>query len=65
MGDNDEIYFRDYLCTHPEVTMEYEALKLSLQEPFRYNRDGYTAAKGDFVRKYTALACLEMLNRGT
>lgn len=55
-GDNDEIYFRDYLIAHPEVAKEYEALKLALWKQFEHNRDGYTAAKGEFVKKYTAMA---------
>lgn len=63
-GDNDELYFRDYLITHPQIAKEYEALKLSLQGPFRHDRDGYTAAKGEFVRKYTALACQELRKEG-
>lgn len=56
MGDNDEIYFRDYLISHPEVANEYEALKLELRKKFEHNRDGYTEAKSKFVKKYTALA---------
>ena len=55
-GDNDEIFFRDYLTTHPEIAKEYEALKLELWKKFEHNRDGYTAAKTEFVAKYTALA---------
>lgn len=30
IGDNDEILFRDYLNSHPEVAREYETLKLGL-----------------------------------
>ena len=55
-GDNDEIYFRDYLNAHPEIAKEYEALKLKLWKKFKHDRDGYTAAKGEFVGKYTAIA---------
>ena len=55
-GDNDEIFFRDYLNTHPEIAKEYEALKLELWKKFEHNRDGYTDAKGEFVKRYTALA---------
>jgi len=29
-GDNDELYFRDYLSGHPKIAKEYEKLKLSL-----------------------------------
>ena len=55
-GDNDEIYFRDYLNAHPEVAKEYETLKLGLWKRFEHDRDGYTAAKSEFVTKYTELA---------
>lgn len=50
-GDNDEIRFRDYLNRHPAVAREYEALKLSLLPRFRNDRDGYTEAKSEFVRR--------------
>ena len=56
IGDNDEICFRDYLLTHPKVAKEYEALKLSLLPQYRNDRDGYTEAKSDFVRKIIRLA---------
>lgn len=55
-GDTDEIYFRDYLNTHPDVAKEYEQLKLRLWKEFEHNRDAYTDAKGEFVKKYTDLA---------
>lgn len=48
-GDNDEIFFRDYLIAHPEVAKEYERLKLSLLPKYKNNRDGYTDAKSEFV----------------
>ena len=53
MGDNDELYFRDYLNDHPDIAKEYETLKLSLWKKFEHNRDAYTAAKTDFVQHYT------------
>ena len=56
IGDDDEMYFRDYLIAHPEVAKEYEALKLELWKRFEHDRDGYTEAKSEFVKKYTALA---------
>ena len=55
-GDNDEIHFRDYLISHPDVAKEYEHLKLSLLPRFKHNRDAYTEAKTDFVRRISALA---------
>lgn len=52
--DNDELFFRDYLNAHPDIAREYERLKLELAPKFKYDRDGYTAAKGEFVRRYSA-----------
>ena len=56
LGDNDEIYFRDYLISHHEIAEEYERLKLSLWKRFEHDRDGYTQSKTEFVRKYTDIA---------
>ena len=53
IGDNDEIYFRDYLIENPDIAKEYEKLKLGLWKKFEHNRDGYTNQKTEFVRKYT------------
>ena len=55
-GDNDEIYFRDYLNGHPDIAKEYEKLKLSLWNKFEHDRDGYTDAKTGFVKFYTLKA---------
>ena len=55
-GDNDELYFRDYLNEHKEIAKEYENLKLSLWKEFEHDRDGYTNAKAEFINKYTNLA---------
>lgn len=49
VGDNDEIFFRDYLLAHPEMAKQYETLKLSLLPKFTHNRDGYTEAKTEFI----------------
>ncbi len=56
LGDNDELYFRDYLIEHPNAAKEYEQLKLSLWKKFEHDRDGYTEAKSDFIKRYTAIA---------
>lgn len=56
IGDNDEIIFRDYLNSHPEVTREYEKLKLSLLPKYKHDRDGYTDAKSAFVKKILGIA---------
>ncbi len=55
-GDWDELYFRDYLIRHPEAAYEYGEQKKQLMKKFEFDRDGYTAAKGDFIRRITALA---------
>lgn len=55
-GDTDEIFFRDYLNTHPNIAKDYEKLKLSLSEKYKHNRDAYTNAKTGFIKKYTSLA---------
>lgn len=54
-GNNDEIYFRDYLISNPDIAREYEKLKLSLLPKYRHDRDGYTEAKSKFVAKFTRL----------
>ena len=55
IGDNDEILFRDYLIAHPEVAKEYEKLKLSLLPKYKNDRDGYTEAKTDFIKRIIEL----------
>lgn len=55
-GDHDELYFRDYLREEPAAAKAYEQLKLSLWKEYEHDRDGYTNAKADFVRKVTAEA---------
>lgn len=55
-GDNDELYFRDFLNGDPALAGQYEKLKLSLWKMYEYNRDGYTQAKGAFVAECTERA---------
>ena len=55
-NDNDEVYFRDFLQLNPDVASDYEKLKLSLWKQFEHDRDAYTNAKQDFVKKYTDIA---------
>ncbi|MFT9076704.1 GrpB family protein [Ethanoligenens sp.] len=59
LGDNDELYFRDYLNEHQNTAKSYEKLKLSLWKKFEHNRDGYTDSKTEFVREYTYKAILQ------
>ena len=56
VGDNDELYFRDYLNDHPRVAKEYEALKLRLWKQFEHDRNAYTEAKTEFIKAVTAKA---------
>ncbi len=58
-GDNNELYFRDYLNDHPDLAREYEKLKLSLWKKYEHDRDGYTQAKTDFVKDITKKAKAE------
>ena len=62
-GDNDELFFRDYLNEHPDVAKEYEALKLRLWKQHEHNRDAYTDAKTNFISKWTSEARKEYGDR--
>ncbi len=62
-GDNDELYFCDWLNDHPDVAEEYEALKLRLWKQYEHNRDAYTDAKTDFISKWTVEARKEYGDR--
>ena len=64
-GDWDELYFRDYLLLHPDVAGEYGKLKTMLKEKYTNDRDGYTYAKGDFIKKYSKCARVEFPNKYT
>lgn len=55
-GDNDELYFRDYLNEYPDVAKKYEKMKLELWKQYEHDRDRYTEAKAEFVAKYTEKA---------
>lgn len=50
-GDNEEILFHDYLNSHPVTAHKYETLKLSLLPQYKNDRDGYTEAKSDFIKR--------------
>ena len=55
-GDNNELYFRDYLMEHPEAAKVYEELTLRLWKEYEHDRDGYTNAKAELVNQYTEKA---------
>lgn len=63
LGDWNELYFRDYLIQHPEVAKQYGKLKLELKDKFQHDRDAYTEAKADFIKKHTNLAREEFPNK--
>jgi GrpB-like predicted nucleotidyltransferase (UPF0157 family) len=56
LGDPDEFYFRDYLIAHPDAAAEYAGLKHRLFQNYEHDRDGYTAAKGAFIKEVTKQA---------
>lgn len=62
-GDNDELYFRDYMNEYPDIAVEYEKLKIGLWKKYEHNRDAYTEAKTDFVKIFTQCARQKYENR--
>jgi len=44
------ILFRDYLRKHLKVAQEYYLLKKKLASKFKFNREGYTNAKAEFIQ---------------
>ena len=62
-GDNDELYFRDFLNAHRDSALAYEKLKLNLWKQYEHDRDAYTAAKGEFVKECTRLAKQEFAGK--
>ena len=50
----DRVYFRDYLRAHPREAERYAALKRSLAERYRHDREAYTDAKENYVKRVTA-----------
>lgn len=46
-----KIAFRDYLRANPQVRQAYEDLKTKKAEQFRNDREAYTQAKTDFVKR--------------
>lgn len=55
VGDNDELYFKDYLQKNSIVAQAYERLKLGLWKQYEHDRDAYTSHKSDFVMHYTKM----------
>lgn len=63
LGDWNELYFRDYIQLHKDVAEEYGKLKMGLKDKYEHNRDGYTEAKTEFIKKHTNIARSEFENR--
>jgi len=63
LRDWDELYFRDYLLDHSDVAVQYGNLKLRLLKEYEHNRDGYTEAKSEFIKRYTDQARIEYAGR--
>lgn len=57
------MYFRDYLNEFPDVASQYEKMKRKLWREYEHDRDGYTNAKSDFIKKNTDDAKLIYKNR--
>ena len=62
MGTSDEaqlwdrIYFRDYLKEYPNTAKQYENLKLKLAKEYKFDREGYTKAKKEFIDRIEKIA---------
>ncbi|HDX9579472.1 TPA: GrpB family protein [Bacillus pseudomycoides] len=63
IGDWNELYFRDFLRLHKDVSQEYSNLKMNLIDKYEHDRDGYTEAKTEFINKYTKIAKTEFENK--
>ncbi|MFT3952498.1 MAG: GrpB family protein [Oscillospiraceae bacterium] len=64
-ADWGELYFRDFLIAHPDAARAYEELKINLKAQYEHDRDGYTDAKGAFIRAHTEQARDEFPHRYT
>jgi GrpB-like predicted nucleotidyltransferase (UPF0157 family) len=53
------LLFRDYLLDHPSTMKEYELLKRTLAERFRYDRSRYVEGKSEFIESVIARALKE------
>jgi GrpB-like predicted nucleotidyltransferase (UPF0157 family) len=47
----ERLRFRDHLRAHHDVATEYAALKRTLAEKYRLDREAYTDAKGPFIAR--------------
>jgi GrpB-like predicted nucleotidyltransferase (UPF0157 family) len=72
LGNWDELYFRDFLITNPEVATEYGKLKLNILKDIEKGiiermpngqPNGYSVAKLAFVEKYSKAAKQKFQNK--
>jgi GrpB-like predicted nucleotidyltransferase (UPF0157 family) len=47
----ERLVFRDHLRTSADARADYAALKMSLAERYRFDREAYTDAKGPFIQR--------------
>ena len=52
--------FRNYLSTNPEIAAEYAELKRQLAMQHQSDRERYTLAKTEFIKKVTQQALSEL-----
>jgi GrpB-like predicted nucleotidyltransferase (UPF0157 family) len=45
--------FRDYLIRNQEVAKEYEQLKMTLADKYKFDREAYKEGKEEFVKRVT------------
>ncbi len=50
-ADTAELGFRDWLRGHPADAARYATVKRELAKCFKFDREAYTAAKGEFIQK--------------
>lgn len=61
----DELAFRDRLRSDPELAGEYAALKRRLAAEYENDREAYTKAKGDFIRRALRFRAMRSGEAGT
>ena len=55
-GDWDELYFCDYLRSHPEAAAAYVQVKKRLQKLYEHDREAYTQGKSECIQSITQVA---------
>jgi GrpB-like predicted nucleotidyltransferase (UPF0157 family) len=60
---NNNILFRDFLRTYPNVLKQYHQLKKELAEKYRYDRVAYTQAKAPFIQNVIKKAKQENIDK--